>query len=117
MPLPKLLAENFKQHALELMEYAELDFQQENYASAFLKSCTAIRLIGDAMLISKDVYAPSAKKLMTIMTLRFPSLGHVQKKLDKYAANPDKEIIERRDAKIALMEGKELLEEAKRISG
>ena len=116
MPLPKLFTENFKQHALELIEYAELDFEQGNYTSAFLKSFAAIRLIGDAMLISKGLYAPSAKNLMTIMTLRFPSLKWVQKKFDKYAANPDKEIIERKDAKIALMEGKELLEEAKRIS-
>ena len=114
--LTKLLTENCKQHALELIEYAELDFEEGNYTSSFIKSCQVIRLIGDAMLISKGVYAPSAKNLMSIMKLRFPSLRHVQKKLDKYAADPDKEIIERRDAKIALMEAKELLEEAKRIS-
>jgi len=106
------LAQSSKRHASELIEYAELDFEGGDYTRAFLKSCSAIRLIVDAMLIAKGCYIPSVRRLTNIANLRFPWLRDIQKRLDQFAADPDKKIIERKDARAALMEGKWLLEQA-----
>lgn len=111
----KQLAENSKRYASELIEYAKLDFEEGAYTRAFLKSCSAIRLIVDAMLIAKGCYVPSVRRLTNITNLRFPWLRDIQKRFDKCVANPDKKIIERKDAKAALMESKELLEQAQKF--
>jgi hypothetical protein len=86
-----------------------VDFERGNYTDAFIKAYAVIKLAGDAILIAKGYYAPSAKNITKIMNTGLPSLRGIQRKFDKYVANPDKEIIDRRDAKYALIEGKELL--------
>ena len=107
--------ESSKRHASELIEYAELDFEEGDYTRAFLKSCSAIRLIVDAMLIAKGCYVPSVRRLTNIMNLRFPWLRDMQKRFDKFVANLDKDIVERKDARAALMESKWLLEQAQKF--
>jgi HEPN domain-containing protein len=82
---------NYKQRSSEVIEYAELDLEDGNYISAFLKSCGAIRLAGEALLISKGYYAPSTRHMINNIL----HLHAIQEKYDKYIANPDGEAIER----------------------
>lgn len=102
---------NYKQRCFEVIEYAELDLEDGNYISAFLKSYRAIRLAGDALLIAKGYYAPSTRHIINNIL----HLHAIQDKYDKYVANPDGEKIEREDAEAALREGKKLLQQAKSI--
>jgi uncharacterized protein (UPF0332 family) len=102
---------NYKQRSLEMIEYAELDLEDRNYISAFLKSYKAIRLAGEALLISKGYYAPSTRYMINNIL----HLHAIQESYDRYVANPDGEKIERGDAEAALREGKKLLQQAESI--
>jgi len=93
----------YKQHFLESIEYAQLDFNKGDYTGAFLRASWAIRLLGDALLISKGYYAPSTRHIMKIL-----HLDNIQKRHDQYLANPDEDEINQEDAEIALQEAKRL---------
>lgn len=102
---------NYKQRSLEMIEYAELDLEDGNYISAFLKSYKAIRLAGDALLIAKGYYAPSTRHMISNIL----HLHNVQEQYDEYVANPDGEAIGREEAEIALREAKQLIKQAENI--
>jgi HEPN domain-containing protein len=110
---------NYKQRCLETIEYAELDLEEGNYVSAFLKSCGAIRLACEALLISKGYYAPSTRyminNILHLHAIQEKYDRYVANPYDRYVANPEGEIIAREDAEAALKEGKRLLRQAENI--
>ena len=100
----------YKQRSLEIIRYAELDFENRDYAGAFLISLSIIGDMGSALLISKGYYVPSTRYVFKVLHLR-----DIQNKYDRYLANPDEEAIEKGDAEAALSEAKRLLSQAKDI--
>jgi len=100
----------YQQHSLETLEYAQLDFKRGDYTGAFLRASWAIRLLGDALLISKGHYAPSTRHIMKILHLE-----NIQQRHDQYLANPDEDEISREDAEVALQEAKRLWVQAQDI--
>jgi len=100
----------YKQRSSEMIKYAELDFENRDYAGVFLKSLAVIGDMGSALLISKGYYVPSTRYIFKVLHLR-----DIQNKYDRYLANPDEEAIGREDAEAALSEGKRLLSQAKDI--
>jgi uncharacterized protein (UPF0332 family) len=102
---------NYKQRSSEMIEYAELDLEDGNYISAFLKLYKAIRLAGEAILIAKGYYAPSTRHMIGNIL----HLHAIQEKYDQYVANPDGEKIEKEDAEAALRGAKQLIKRAENI--
>ena len=100
----------YKQRSSEIIRYAELDFENGDYAGAFLRSLGVIGDMGSALLISKGYYIPSTRYVFKVLHLR-----NIQNKYDGYLANPDEEVIEKEDAEAALSEGKRLFAQAKDI--
>ena len=96
-----------QQRSLETTKYAELDLESGDYAGAFLRALAAIRLLGNALLISKGYYAPSARHVTKILHLHA-----IQDKYDNYVANPDEEAIGKQEAETTLTESKRLLAQA-----
>ena len=97
----------YKQRSLETIKYAQLAFKKGDYTGAVLRASWAIRLLGDALLISKGHYAPSARHIMKIL-----HLDNIQKRHDQFLANPDEDEISQEDAEVALQEAKRLLVQA-----
>jgi uncharacterized protein (UPF0332 family) len=93
----------YRQHFLDAMKYAQLDLKSGDYTRAFLRASWAIRLLGDAMLIAKGHYAPSAKHIMKIL-----HVDNIQQRHDQYLANPDEDEISQEDAELAVQEAKRL---------
>jgi len=48
----------YKQRSSQVIRYAELDFENRDYAGAFLRSLSVIGDMGSALLISKGYYVP-----------------------------------------------------------
>jgi len=97
----------YQQRSSESIEYSQLAFNKGDYTGAFLRASWAIRLLGDALLIAKGYYAPSARNIMKILHLE-----NIQQRHDQYLANPDEDEINQEDAEVALQEAKRLLVQA-----
>ncbi|MBA7473198.1 hypothetical protein ES707_08533 [subsurface metagenome] len=100
----------YQQRSRETIECAQLAFKNGDYTGVFLRASWAIRLLGDALLISKNYYAPSSRHIMKILHLE-----NIQKRHDQYLANPDEDEISQEDAEVALQEAKRLLRQAQDI--